>query len=418
MQSLTHLYQPLIGPKALMLYQTLVNEAALQADAEPQTHHALMNYMMLPLDEIYQARLKLEAMGLVRTFKKEMEQSTVYTYDLQAPYDPRSFFADAMFSSLLYHYIGEDKYDRLKEMFESDDVSDKGEDITAKFQDVFQTIPTRQAPQVEMPEQDSTDDGGEADFPWLEQMLQQRMIPPKRVLTKENRTLISQMLALYDLESYEIDKALLWSLNEGNELVKDEFKRACHDIFRAKNNNKPIRLIPKTKIEQTQTKSDEPKTKEEELIQLLETISPKQLLEDLSSGNEASEQDLKMINDVMTSQGLPVPVMNVLIHYVLLQTNMKLQRPYVEKIASHWSRAKLKTAREAMEFAKKERANFEKRKNKQKRYPRQSAFTKDIVPDWYKKGKHKEKPNQTGQQATSEEQSKVAKFLKRYTEEN
>lgn len=71
-----------------------------------------------------------------------------------------------------------------------------------------------------------------------------------------------------------------------------------------------------------------------------------------------------------------------------------------------------------MEFAKKERANFEKRKNKQKRYPRQSAFTKDIVPDWYKKGKHKEKPNQTGQQATSEEQSKVAKFLKRYTEEN
>src|SRR5690606_32138852 len=100
---------------------------------------------------------------------------------------------------------------------------------------------------------------------------------------------------------------------------------------------------------------------EEKLIRQLETMSPKELLEDLSSGHEASEQDLKLIRDVMTSQGLSAPVMNVLIHYVLLQSNMKLSKAYVEKIASHWSRAKLKTAREAMEFAKKEREKYVKK---------------------------------------------------------
>ncbi|KKE79722.1 MULTISPECIES: hypothetical protein [Oceanobacillus] len=56
----------------------------------------------------------------------------------------------------------------------------------------------------------------------------------------------------------------------------------------------------------------------------METITPKKLLGDLSKRNKASEQDLKIVREVMISQSLPSPVMNVLIHYVLLQTTIKL----------------------------------------------------------------------------------------------
>lgn len=66
----------------------------------------------------------------------------------------------------------------------------------------------------------------------------------------------------------------------------------------------------------------------------------------------------------MTTQGLPSPVMNVLIHYVLLQSNMKLSKAYMETIASHWSRANLQTAREAMRFAKNEKAHYQQRKTR------------------------------------------------------
>src|SRR5699024_8958436 len=61
-KSLTHLYQPLIGLEAIMLYQTLLHEVDLQTHDEPdmQTHHTLMNYLDLPLNTIYEARLKLE----------------------------------------------------------------------------------------------------------------------------------------------------------------------------------------------------------------------------------------------------------------------------------------------------------------------------------------------------------------------
>ncbi|MDY0405365.1 DnaD domain protein [Virgibacillus sp. 179-BFC.A HS] len=133
-------------------------------------------------------------------------------------------------------------------------------------------------------------------------------------------------------------------------------------------------------------------TKEEKLIHELEVMSPQQLLADLSKGNQASAQDMKVIRDVMTSQGLPAPVMNVLIHYVLLQSDMKLSKAYMETIASHWSRANLKTAKEAMAFAKKQqRTNYKPVKSRAKyRQYRQSAR---VVPDWIKDDHEEQKNN-------------------------
>lgn len=426
LQSLTHLYQPLIGTEPLMLYLTLTNEVSLQEEGIPQTHHTLMNYMMLPLDRIYDARLKLEAIGLLRTFKQEMDEYTVYTYNLQCPFDSKSFFEEAMCSSLLYHHLGEQKFNQLKDLFAKDSVPEAGENITADFQEVFQTTPKEGMVQVTVHEDEAVavEEDGTVDFQWLEQMLKQRMIPVYRVLTKENRKLIAHMLILYELESFEIDKAVNWSLNEENYLDREEFKQACHDIYRAKSNSQPIRLVEKKELNKQVIKAEEPEkplTREDLLIRELETITPKQLLEDLSSGSSASAQDLKLISDVMTNQGLPPAVMNVLIHYVLLQTNMKLSRAYLEKIASHWSRAKLQTAREAMEFAKKEKASYEEAKAKRARnhqgnYGR--ASNNDIVPDWYKSGKHKEKKEEKESPAMNKEQWKVAKLLQQYSEGN
>ncbi|GIN74800.1 hypothetical protein J14TS2_52750 [Bacillus sp. J14TS2] len=104
-------------------------------------------------------------------------------------------------------------------------------------------------------------------------------------------------------------------------------------------------------------------SKEEQFIKNLEGITPKELLEALSEDGRACERELKIISDVMNSEGLPTPVMNVLVHYVFLKDNMKLSRPYLQKIASHWSDANLKTAEEAMTFAKnrhKSRQSYEK----------------------------------------------------------
>lgn len=90
-KSLTHLYQPLLGIKAIALYQTLLHDIDLNQEQAPQTHHTLMNYLDLPLDEIFEARLKLEGIGLLKTYKQNWESSDLYTYELQSPFAPNNF---------------------------------------------------------------------------------------------------------------------------------------------------------------------------------------------------------------------------------------------------------------------------------------------------------------------------------------
>lgn len=389
--SLTHLYQPLIGMKAVMLYQTLLHEIELQTSSL-QTHHTLMSYLNLPLNEIYEARIKLEGIGLLKTYEHNQSDKRYYFYELKSPFSPNYFFDDAMFSELLFHHIGKDKFKRLRTHLYKEEPVQYGQDITKSFNSVFQTFHPALDEAYATIEKDQDESGpqiSQIDFSWLEQMLHQRMIPIQNVLTIENKKIITQMTSLYDLASFEVEKAILWALTADNLLDLGEFKSACHDLFKSKHHNVPIQLTSKVTESAKSQPIKKPLTKEEQLIRQLETISPKQLLEDYSSGNQASEQDLKMISDVMTSQGLPMPVMNVLVHYVLLQSNMKLSKSYLEKIASHWSRANLKTAREAMNFAKKEINKFRQKPTKKTHYKRTNS--REVVPDWFKDRKKQPK---------------------------
>src|SRR5699024_8830563 len=208
-------------------------------------------------------------------------------------------------------------------------------------------------------------------------------------------------------------KAVLWALTDENTLAPKEFKEACHDLFQSKHQQSSIRLTDKQKNEPTTEYV--PTTKEEQLIQKLENISPRNLLEDLSSGGQASGQDLKMIREVMTSQGLPSPVMNVLIHYVLLQTDMKLSKAYMETIASHWSRANLKTAKEAMAFAKKQKSQYQQRKNKAKNY--RKPVSNEVIPDWFKERKKKQETGSAVKQDSNDgkEWEETEALLKKYS---
>ena len=416
-KSLTHLYQPLIGIQAITLYQTLLHELDLQQETTLQTHHTLMNYLNIPLDEIYQSRLMLEGIGLLKTYKETTATNNQYTYVLQSPFSPKGFFKDAMLTQLLFHHIGEDKYRLLKNHYAVQASFTFGENITAGFNDVFQTFKPSVEQMKVMPTQTNNDTNEDKiDFSWIAYMLKQRMIPVEKVLTGENRKLIYQMMQLYDLEAYEIEKSVLWALTEENLLDVEEFKTACHDLFKSKHHDTPIQLVNKTKMPEQEKTEEKPTTKEELLIQRLETISPRQLLEDHSSGKQAGERDMKVIREVMTAQGLPAPVMNVLIHYVLLQSNMKLSKTYLETIATHWSRANLKTAREAMAFAKKPTDKYQKGTANKTNY--RKPVSKEIVPDWFKERNKKPKQKSNTDVKMTREQEKVAALLQQYSGNN
>lgn len=139
--SLTHLYQPLIGIDALSLYQTLYSESTLQIDrSDYQTHHVLMNYLGLPLDRIYRARRKLEAIGLLQTFESNQDEQKTYRYLLHPPLSSTAFFQNDFLSHLLYHQLGSEKFKLVKSAFLKKEAKQSPSSIetTAKFEDVFQ----------------------------------------------------------------------------------------------------------------------------------------------------------------------------------------------------------------------------------------------------------------------------------------
>lgn len=70
---LMHLYQPIIGTDAVSLYMTLCMQGAFHTASESptRTHRFLMGLLNLPLDQVLEARLFLEGIGLLKTFKYE-----------------------------------------------------------------------------------------------------------------------------------------------------------------------------------------------------------------------------------------------------------------------------------------------------------------------------------------------------------
>jgi len=327
-----------------------------------------------------------------------------------------------MLSELLYRHIGKTKFVALQTHYMKKRKEINGENITASFKDVFQTFqPTNKY--IPLRAQKEEDPKGipleRVDFTFLKQTLKRKKIPVDKVLTETNKGIISQLVYLYELEMYELENAIIWALTDENKLDVEQFRAACHDLFQAKHNVANVELTMKQQPTEEKIVEQTKLSKEEQLINRLETISPKELLEDLSIGHNASEQDMRLISDLMVKQGLPAPVMNVLIHYVLLQSDMKLSKAYLEKIAAHWSRMQLKTAKEAMEFARKQ---AEPQKKQQPRYKQTRRQSNEIIPEWFNERDQKEN-NESEREVTltkeqEAEQKELIALLQRHASKN
>jgi replication initiation and membrane attachment protein len=185
----------------------------------------------------------------------------------------------------------------------------------------------------------------------LEKSLIKHKLPVYVILNPSNIKLIEEITFIHDFSFTDIEYCLLQSINKNKRLDTNIFMGKCKDLLKLKNN-----LSESTSVLENSS------SKKERFIQELENVTPKQLMQDLSSEGKVSKNDLNIVENVMRNYNLSSPVMNVLIHYVLLTADNKISKNYLEKIASHWSKANLTTVREALEFAKQENKKHKKSK--------------------------------------------------------
>ncbi|WP_141603925.1 replication initiation and membrane attachment family protein [Terrilactibacillus laevilacticus] len=424
---ITRLYQPLIGIGASCLYTTLwheVDEASFSTDA--LTHHHLMTELNLPLDTILEERKKLEAIGLLKTHKKT-EENVSFIYELQPPLSPHVFFTDGLLNIYLYNRVGGRDYARLKKMFSHENSLDESyKDVTAKFNDVFESKfkghKDYQSTDIEtIPEHrvwDGRSDGQVPtlretfDFDLLFQYLSDVIIS-KEAFTKEAIDTVEKLAFVYKLDPLDMSRIIQSAFLHTGEIDIELLRKAVRDDYQFKQGQSLPALSQRTQpLQHREMASKEPKTDEERLIQQYETLSPYDILEQLSGGAKPAAPDLRLIEEIMLDQKLNAGVVNVLIHYVMITSDYKLIKNHVLKIAAQWARKQVKTVRQAMDLAKHEQEKYDEWKTNQTKTKNTSRKNnrKEKLPKWM------DKKEDGGQHSTlsKEEAAKQEEWLRNY----
>lgn len=399
---ITMLYQPLMGAECLALYQTLFTEVEEnRLWSEAHSHVQLLNMLDISLKALFEARLKLEGLGLLKSYVKTENDQRFYVYEILPPLSPEKFFSDGLLNIYLYSKIGNTQFQRLRrffadEAFETDTYSE----ITRSFQDVFEPFKGGASAAEPVSNQVLVDkvaakeiefDDASFDFHLFLSLLSPGMITREKI-TKEVRQTILKLHGIYQVSEKDMPSYLYRALDSNGEIDIVYLRKIVREGYTIENG-----APPKLQMKHETSIKEEPEVKEtlndEEALQVyLESITPFQLLVDISDGAVPAETDLRVVEEVMNQQNLPVPVMNVLIEYVLLRLDRKLSKNYMMTIAAHWKRKNVKTSKEAMDLAWQEHEKYKRLQEepatpKNTNYNRnyQKSTRKEILPDWFDK---------------------------------
>ena len=400
---LTDLYLPIIGADAVMLYfclwSSLDNSQIVSKDF---SHQKLVSSLRMTINEIYDNRSKLEAIGLIKTLVKEGEVNN-YIYELYSPASATEFLSHPILNIVLYSNIGKIEYDNLVKAYKLPRFNTSNyNDITKSFNDVFES--------TGMTSYDlSLDDirkynklklniNSNFDFNFLINSMPKN-IDVNRVVTKEIKELIINLSFIYDIDAIHMSNIIKGCLNERGTINRELLRKSSRNYYQFDNGGILPTIIDNSQPEYLRKPVGDTSNRAK-MIYTFETISPRELLIKKNNGSEPTRRDLKLLEDLLVDYKLKPGVVNVLIDYILNVNNKKLTRNYVETLAGEWQRLGIETVEEAMSTAEKEH----KKRNK-KVIKNENINVK--TPDWFDK-------NITKNSISSDEENQLEELLKEY----
>ena len=400
---LTDLYLPIIGADAVMLYfclwSSLDNSQIVSKDF---SHQKLVSSLRMTINEIYDNRSKLEAIGLIKTLVKEGEVNN-YIYELYSPASATEFLSHPILNIVLYSHIGKIEYDNLVKAYKLPRFNTSNyNDITKSFNDVFES--------TGMTSYDlSLDDirkynklklniNSNFDFNFLINSMPKN-IDVNRVFTKEIKELIINLSFIYDIDAIHMSNIIKGCLNERGTINRELLRKSSRNYYQFDNGGILPTIIDNSQPEYLRKPVGDTSNRAK-MIYTFETISPRELLIKKNNGSEPTRRDLKLLEDLLVDYKLKPGVVNVLIDYILNVNNKKLTRNYVETLAGEWQRLGIETVEEAMSTAEKEH----KKRNK-KVIKNENINVK--TPDWIDK-------NITKNSISSDEENQLEELLKEY----
>ena len=351
-ETITNLYQPIIGYTALAVYFTFWSEGKNQKIISLSSHEQILLRMRIATGEFIEARKVLEAVGLLKTRLEKVREFSIYHYELFAPKTPIKFFNDTLLYGLLIQNIGENEANRIKRIYQTSQNESQGEDISSSFNDVFHpnfedaaflqatnkvsdTIGRRKS-------KIDTEFSYEKFFDTLSSISQLT----DKSFTKNEIKEIERLATLYgmsaEITAEKVVNAFSLEKSRGsrvdfvqlNEDMKNEINFGSRT--RKGRNSKKNLVVGEEGLAAK--------------VKYFESANPKDVLSVLQNGTKPAAADLNIVRILANDYKLTNAVINVIIDFVLQMNNNVLSRYSVEKIASSISRENIVTAVDAMEY--------------------------------------------------------------------
>lgn len=391
------LYQPIIGFKAMSLYFTLWSFLdKLDLMSIECTHHHLMTSMQLKLSEIVEAREKLEAIGLIKTYFKK-DNINNFIYEIYSPISAYEFLNNPILSTTLYNNIGKIEYEKIINYFKIPRINLSGyEDITCKFSDIFEVsnISTFELlGDVRKHNKNKLSINSKIDIDNIFSMIPDDMFNI-RSLTKETKDLIYKIAFIYNYDDACMCELIRNSITDKKTIDKSLLKKNSRKYYQFENSGKLPSLIYRNQPEYLRKPIGD-NSKRAKIIYQFETTSPYDFLLSKNNGVALSKGDVAILEFLLLDMNLNPGVVNVLIDYVLKINQNKLTKNFVDAIASQWVKSKIETVEDAMELAEKE---YKDRNRKVKK-----SLGEDH-PEWFNK-------QLSEQQASKEEVKEIEELL-------
>ena len=372
---LIKLYQPIVGSVAISLYFTLWSTLdANQIISMEYTHHNLMAEMRIKLEDILEAREKLEAIGLLKTYLKKGSVNS-YIYELYSPLEPSEFIENPILATALASNIGKSTFSKIINIFKIPEIDLKGyTDVSTNFSDAFdvsEAIDIYEAKNIRKVKQVDLTIDEKIDLNGLLEMIPSEILNHKTV-TKETRSLIYKLSFIYNLSEDELLELIRNSVSEKKIIDKDLLRTNCHNYYTFEHQSSTPSLIYKKQPDYLRKVVGDGSNKARQ-IYTFETTSPYDFLTGKNRGVKPSKKDLLLIESLMIDYDLTPGVVNVLIDYVLRINDNKLTKNFVLQIASQWKRSNIKTVEEAMAICRKENKKTSK------------VVRKEEKPEWFNK---------------------------------
>ncbi|QYH53526.1 DnaD domain protein [Liquorilactobacillus nagelii] len=409
------LYQPMLGAKTVAVYNLLHSFA--QAAIEKRQIKSLLEQLAIGLPNFIDARIQLEALGLLRTFQKQAAFDNSLTFLIQRPVQPEIFFKDDLLRSLLLETVGEPSYRRLHHYFfkPAPNSITIGNEISKTFLEVYQVnqaeltnAQLNNLATVDEPAAEPVIKGCSLDFDLLKSLLQNSFLDTNQVW--QHQRFLATANVVYGLDEITLIKMLESAADvQTNQVDFKMFAQLLHQTTHSKS-NQPSSTVIDSKTSAANNKTVIANSGDQALLAACQAYAPLEFLQTLKDeeGSFVTNSEQHLIENFVQLNYFSPDVVNVLIHYMIVDRGMtSLNRTFFEKVAADWKKKKISSAIQAIQQVRQVNRPLKTRTTTSRRYPTKKVVQKEQLPDWAQSNfKPAKQPNYS-----AEEQQKLQQKL-------